>query len=996
MKIEQIHIYGYGKLENIHLDNLEDFQVFYGENEAGKSTIMAFIHGILFGFPTRQQLDLRYEPKTGGKYGGRITLRLPDYGVALIERVRGKAAGDVSVTLEDGTSGGEQLLKKLLGNFDKSMFQAIFSFNLQGLQNVHQMNTEDIGRFLFSSGTLGTDRLAKAEIELQKELEARFKPSGKKPSLNKKLATLKALEADLNKASEKSSRYEGLIKEKDAVEREQRTLQAELKEIDGQIRKLKEWSRIGDLAREEAGLKEELQTFEGFEFPVRGVERLESLKQLMGPYQVQIESLEQRRTALLKELDSLKVNQELLDHEPEIAAFLEKLPKYEQTKQEGIFLRDEIARLDETVAVMKEKLHFTLEEEQIEEINTDIYIKQQAEEVANTRQRLDNLKAQLDASFQDEKSALEKLESELQTAKASLLPETERTRLEKASRIVNKAEMERRLEDCHEKITLLEEAAREEAHYQKRTKILSSCILVTGILVLVYGLAIQQFPLAGVGLVCAILAGAAFINSGKKRKPAAKQEQLLKEKEKAKQLKAELASMNQSSAGEALIRLEHDNQQKSKVHSLAVRLEQQTMQFEKVLARFEQIERDERELEKNIARLSGELRISEQIGRQMIMEAYRLIDECKASIRSKRRLLEKASSMKEFESGMERKWADLSPLFTKSMPSDLLVAGQLAKAELEAERKKSILFNEKAGNVKEIEQDLEEQKKERESRQLEIASLIRQAGAEDEEAFFRLGEMAAKIEKMKERLTNIKRELSYSSIPDSERQALLMMLDTDERIHVLEQKKIEKEALVKRFQRKLPEIQHEISVLEEGGTYSELLHSFRLAKSEAEEEAREWAVLQLAKDLLNRTTDRFKEYHLPKMLKKAEEYLAYLTEGNYIKLYIAPDGNGFLIERKDLTRFEANELSQATTEQVYVALRLALAGTIYEKFTFPFIIDDSFVNFDGNRVKRVIELLKNLENRQVLFFTCHEHLLGQFDSRQIHRLGKEPAGTIRR
>ena len=39
----------------LKLRTLTDFQVFYGENEAGKSTIMAFIHGILFGFPTKQQ-----------------------------------------------------------------------------------------------------------------------------------------------------------------------------------------------------------------------------------------------------------------------------------------------------------------------------------------------------------------------------------------------------------------------------------------------------------------------------------------------------------------------------------------------------------------------------------------------------------------------------------------------------------------------------------------------------------------------------------------------------------------------------------------------------------------------------------------------------------------------------------------------------------------------------------------------------------------------------
>jgi len=99
LKIISMHIYGFGQLDNLKIENLADFQVFYGENEAGKSTIMAFIHGILFGFPTKQQTEYRYEPKHSSKYGGNIKVFLEDKGFTLIERVKGKtAAGDVSVT----------------------------------------------------------------------------------------------------------------------------------------------------------------------------------------------------------------------------------------------------------------------------------------------------------------------------------------------------------------------------------------------------------------------------------------------------------------------------------------------------------------------------------------------------------------------------------------------------------------------------------------------------------------------------------------------------------------------------------------------------------------------------------------------------------------------------------------------------------------------------------------------------------------------------------
>lgn len=109
MIITDIQIYGYGKLTDFKLEDIQSLQVIYGENEAGKSTIMSFIHSVLFGFPAKTQSELRYEPKEGAKYGGRITAVFPDRGKAVIERVKGKASGDVSVLLEDGTRGGEDL-----------------------------------------------------------------------------------------------------------------------------------------------------------------------------------------------------------------------------------------------------------------------------------------------------------------------------------------------------------------------------------------------------------------------------------------------------------------------------------------------------------------------------------------------------------------------------------------------------------------------------------------------------------------------------------------------------------------------------------------------------------------------------------------------------------------------------------------------------------------------------------------------------------------------
>lgn len=53
LTIQKIQIYGFGKHENISISLNDGVTIFYGLNEAGKTTIQQFILQMLFGFPTK-------------------------------------------------------------------------------------------------------------------------------------------------------------------------------------------------------------------------------------------------------------------------------------------------------------------------------------------------------------------------------------------------------------------------------------------------------------------------------------------------------------------------------------------------------------------------------------------------------------------------------------------------------------------------------------------------------------------------------------------------------------------------------------------------------------------------------------------------------------------------------------------------------------------------------------------------------------------------------
>lgn len=307
----------------------------------------------------------------------------------------------------------------------------------------------------------------------------------------------------------------------------------------------------------------------------------------------------------------------------------------------------------------------------------------------------------------------------------------------------------------------------------------------------------------------------------------------------------------------------------------------------------------------------------------------------------------------------------------------------LLRNMLKEEHEKWIKAQERQAKLDDFTADLQQVKQELAHLNAERLKLYDEADVNSEEDFYKIGTKSEKRTKQLERLEDLKKQLQYTLLKEEEWENYLQIHNCDELISEANDKIQKLTDRIVLLQEKQASIKYELQVIEEGGLYSELLHQFKQKKFELEEAAKEWSAYCLAQEILALTVEKYKSVYLPRMLLKAEEYLAFLTDGNYLRIHLQKTGTGFLIERKDHTFFEANELSQATTEQVYVAIRLALATTIYEKYHFPIIIDDSFVNFDANRTQKVMELLNTLDKNQLLFFTCHGHLLHNFQPENI-------------
>ena len=99
MHIAEMAIDGFGVFREVMVTDVDPkVTIFEGHNEAGKTTLMAFIRAVLFGFEGRRNGANRYEPARGGRHGGALVVETDDGRRFRIERIDSSARGRVKVS----------------------------------------------------------------------------------------------------------------------------------------------------------------------------------------------------------------------------------------------------------------------------------------------------------------------------------------------------------------------------------------------------------------------------------------------------------------------------------------------------------------------------------------------------------------------------------------------------------------------------------------------------------------------------------------------------------------------------------------------------------------------------------------------------------------------------------------------------------------------------------------------------------------------------------
>ena len=127
--------------------------------------------------------------------------------------------------------------------------------------------------------------------------------------------------------------------------------------------------------------------------------------------------------------------------------------------------------------------------------------------------------------------------------------------------------------------------------------------------------------------------------------------------------------------------------------------------------------------------------------------------------------------------------------------------------------------------------------------------------------------------------------------------------------------------------------------------------------------------LTLALDTLAQARQELQRRFAPRIAQRARELMEEMTQGRYDRLTLREDLSLLSGAAQEETLHEVLWRSDGTMDQLYVALRLAVAEELIPDA--PLVLDDAFVRFDDKRLQAALDILQQqAKKKQVILFTC--------------------------
>ena len=346
MKLERIHIERFGAWQNLDLPvDSEGISVFYGPNEAGKSTLMRFVRGVLYGF--RKDEAGRPASDDGSRpWGGALQIRHDAESWMIRRSGQGNSRGLVTswpVESEHNTQSGQhprdgsELVSNLVSNVSEAVYENIFAIGLYELQELATLESKEVAEHIYSL-SLGLDGQQLLELitrvrEARDELLDPVSGTGKLAELYEHVAKI---DSQLDDETGVRRKHAQLCEEQERWEDSIVEFKQRQQGLEHQLNGHEYMERVHEPWQKVRSLEKKLNQLPNLpDFPENGLSDLQDIEQ-------ELSAVRGRRNALLTEARQLVEQRQQITVDP-------NFHRYGPALQAFVDQRNWIAEIQESV-----------------------------------------------------------------------------------------------------------------------------------------------------------------------------------------------------------------------------------------------------------------------------------------------------------------------------------------------------------------------------------------------------------------------------------------------------------------------------------------------------------------------------------------------------------------------------------------------------------------------------------------------------------------------
>lgn len=1032
MRLKGWFIEGFGVFRDYEVNNLPaGLTVFAGPNEAGKSTLLAFLRGVLFGFPDGRSREAGHVPLRGGRHGGRIILEGRD-GDCIVERFVGSRQ-PVRVTLPDGRPAADADLNTLLGGADDRLFRSVFAFSLTELQSFESLSAEGVRDRIFSAGIAGTGRSSRgASQQLRTRTETLLNERGQ-ATINDLVHELEAMNERIDAARRASMGHAELLAHELGCRGEIERLTIEMESLNRTRAHhqllLDAWPIYDELQVVSADLERCGSTPD---YPAQAEAKLAAALQALENATGALNEIHASRERSRAKRAELRLDDALLWVTSDVEQLHEKLALQQNLLSQQPGIRQRVAQAAEALSENLASLGPAWDPALVESFDASI---PRQEEVRGWQDALDHVttdteraRAELDVATRH-RDDLQQSRDRLAATLDADLPETEA--------LENQAAALRRLRATLSDLATAEAsvaaADRQAKDRDRERRLIESDVMIplptwtiiatcTAALASVVGVVLlassgpwsSAAPLGFV--VLALVIGAVLLGRRRSRECliAEQQEENLAAIEDELSLattecdRARLRVVRLSSAARSdgdVLGLEFPPSAQA-VENRAAELERQKterLQWKDVQARLaevivrheaavdvraevaDRLAAAERTLSDRTTEWSdwkADRQIPATLSPQGVLDYFEAIRTCRGLVQSLRTAEnDDAQITARVSAWTERARTALTATGQTVTSGDEALLDRVAalRKQCLADRTARTTASALDQELQQIDARVDVAAAERDRCQRELDSLLADAGCADVSSYRAGLELYQRRVGFETRRDDLESRLSAAAGRSDSAGSIREELasgDIDGWRQALtattpraEELQRQRDEAIGRH-RDAERARVEVETSAELPTLAMAAASLR---AELEAAIDTWRTTTLARALIDDTLGEFERNRQPAVLADASRTFALVTQGRYDR--VVQDANARDISVLDARggRRSVDALSRGTAEQLYLCIRLALASEFGRRSEpLPLVLDDVFVNFDPERARAIAQVVAQFaETHQVLAFTCH-------------------------